>query len=76
MICEVDNAKHALSFSSGCGVLGSILMMHKKGDHVLYCDDVYGGTRRYTTRVAIQNHGIQADFIDLTADISEVEKMI
>lgn len=65
-ICELDNGKHGLCFSSGCGILGSVLMMFKTGDHALFCDDVYGGTRRYTTKVALAHHGITADFIDLT----------
>lgn len=50
--------------------------MFKAGDHALFCDDVYGGTRRYTTRVALAHHGITADFIDLTAGIQAVEQHI
>ena len=71
-ICELDNGKYGLCFASGCGILGSILMMLQKGDHVLFCDDVYGGTRRYATRVAVDNHGIKADFIDLTQTIDVI----
>lgn len=51
-------------------------MLFKSGDHVLFCDDVYGGTRRYTTKVALDNHGIKADFVDLTRPMEEVEKDI
>lgn len=51
-------------------------MLFSNKEHALFCDDVYGGTRRYTTKVAIDNHGIKADFVDLTQPIEEIEKKI
>ena len=47
-------------------------MMLQKRDHFLFCDDVYGGTRRYKNRVAVDNHGIKTDFIDLTQPIDVI----
>ena len=42
------------------------------GDHVLSCDDVYGGTFRLLKRVR-ERHGIQSDFVDF-GDLKIIER--
>jgi len=44
----------------------------QQGDHILVCDDVYGGTQRYIRRFFSEKHGLAADF----ADISDIENVI
>jgi len=43
-MAEVDYAQYGLSFSSGCAAMTCILLLLSTGDHVVVCDDVYGGT--------------------------------
>ena len=38
----------------------------KTGDHVVVCDDVYGGTQRYMRVYAQEKFGIKCDFVDMT----------
>ena len=64
-LAALENAKYALAFGSGCGAMTTVLHLLKKGDHVVCCDDVYGGTYRLFTKV-IANNGIECTFTDLT----------
>ena len=64
-LAALENGKYALAFGSGCGTMTTILHLLKKGDHVVCCDDVYGGTYRLFTKV-ISNNGIDCTFADLT----------
>jgi cystathionine gamma-lyase len=65
----------ALAFSSGCGATATLLHTLKMGDHVVVCDDVYGGTNRYMRRFSTEKHGIQCEFVDMT-DIKNVTSAI
>ncbi len=64
-LAALENGKYALAFGSGCGAMTTVLHLLKKGDHVVCCDDVYGGTYRLFTKV-IANNGIDFTFTDLT----------
>lgn len=43
------------------------------GDHILCCDDVYGGTNRYLRRFSVEKHKYEVDFVNMT-DYNSVEK--
>ena len=62
-LAALEDAKHALAFSSGMGAITTILTLLKKGDHVVLSDDVYGGVYRIFTRF-MANYGIESDFVD------------
>ena len=47
----------------------------KSGDHVLVCDDVYGGTNRYMRVFMKGNFGVDVEFIDMS-DLEHLEKSI
>lgn len=47
VMAAVEYGKYSIAFSSGCGAMTSILHLLKTGDHLIACDDVYGGTQRY-----------------------------
>jgi cystathionine gamma-lyase len=38
----------------------------KTGEHVIVCDDVYGGTQRYLRLFSEATYGVQVDFVDMT----------
>lgn len=70
-VAALEGAKHALAFSSGLAATDSILHLMKPGDHVVSCDDVYGGTFRIFDKV-YKKLGIEFTFVDLS-DLSRAE---
>ena len=64
-IASLENAKHGLAFSSGVAATGAVIHLLKAGDHIILCDDVYGGTNRLFNRVFGQ-FGIEISMVDLT----------
>ena len=70
-LATLEDAKHALAFSSGMGAITTALSLLKKGDHVVISDDCYGGVYRIFTRF-MANYGIETTFLDLR-DLVDVE---
>lgn len=70
-LAALEGGKHALAFSSGLASTDCVLHTLKAGDHVLCCDDVYGGTYRLFERV-YRAMGLDFTFVDMT-DTSKVE---
>lgn len=80
-LAALENGTHAYAFSSGLAAITNVLLLLKKGDHVLSIDDVYGGTRRLFTRV-FEQFGIEFSFIhfvtgeDIETSIKKNTKLI
>jgi len=71
-VAALEKAKYALAFSSGLATEDAILHATlKSGDHVLCCDDVYGGTFRLFDKV-FKRMGIEFTFVDMS-DLKKVE---
>jgi cystathionine gamma-lyase len=70
-IAALEGGKHALAFASGLATTGAIIQSLKPGDHVVCCDDVYGGTFRIFDKV-FKPHGIDFTFVDLS-DLKKAE---
>ncbi|MBY0470385.1 cystathionine gamma-synthase [bacterium] len=71
-VAALEGGKHALAFASGLACTGSITQaLLKKGDHVVCCDDVYGGTFRIFDKV-FTRLGIEFTFVDLS-DLKKAE---
>ena len=70
-VAALENAKHALAFSSGLATTDAIMHTLKAGDHVVCCDDVYGGTFRIFDKV-FKRMGLEYTFVDLS-DLSKAE---
>lgn len=64
-IASLEQGKHGLAFSSGVAATGVVLHLLSAGDHVVLCDDVYGGTNRLFHRVFAQM-GIEITLVDMT----------
>lgn len=64
-LAALENAKFALALSSGCAGITTIAHLFKFGDHLICCDNVYGGTYRLFTKV-LNNNDLQVTFVDLT----------
>ncbi len=70
-VAALEGADHALAFSSGLAAIDGVLHLLKSGDHVVACDDVYGGTFRIFDKVYRQM-GIDFTFADLS-DLNKAE---
>jgi len=61
----LEGGTEALAFSSGCAAMTTLLLTLEPGDHVVACDDVYGGTHRILEQV-MRPKGIDISWVDLT----------
>jgi cystathionine gamma-lyase len=64
-LASLESGKHALVFSSGMAAVDAVLHTLKAGDHVICCDDVYGGSFRIMDKVYKQL-GLEFSFVDLS----------
>jgi cystathionine gamma-lyase len=64
-LAALEGGKYGLAFSSGLAATDTLISTLKSGEHILACDDVYGGTYRLLKRVR-ENQGIQSDFVDFS----------
>lgn len=74
-VSAVEYGKHSIAFASGCGAMTAVLHLIKTGEHIIACDDVYGGTQRYMRLFAHDKFGIELDFVDMT-NIENIAKAI
>jgi cystathionine gamma-lyase len=64
-LAALENAKHALAFSSGMAATDAVLKLLGPGDEVITGNDLYGGSYRMFTKI-FANFGIKFHFIDLS----------
>jgi cystathionine beta-lyase/cystathionine gamma-synthase len=61
----IENAKHALAFSSGVAATDAVIKLLVPGDEVICANDMYGGTYRLFTKV-FEKFGIKFLYCDTT----------
>ena len=72
-LASLENGRYAFAFASGLAAIDAIVRTLHPGDHVLSCDDVYGGTFRLFEKI-LRNQQIDFSFADFTnADVFENE---
>ncbi len=64
-LASLESGKFGFAFASGCAATTTIMHILKAGDHVVACDDMYGGTFRLFDKV-LRHNGIEFSFVDLT----------
>jgi cystathionine beta-lyase/cystathionine gamma-synthase len=64
-LAALEGARHGVAFASGCAAMTTLLHTLRAGDHVIACDDVYGGTFRILDKV-MRPLGIETTWLDLT----------
>jgi len=79
-IAALEHARFALAYSSGSATTANILQSLASGSHVISVSDVYGGTHRYFTQVALA-HGVEVTFtrsieLDIEGMLTERTKLI
>jgi cystathionine beta-lyase/cystathionine gamma-synthase len=71
----LENARYAVAFASGLGAINTILLaLLKPSDHIITCQDLYGGTYRAFTKVW-KKFKIDFSFVNTTI-LSEIEEAI
>lgn len=64
-LANLESGQHGFAFASGCAASTTALHLLRAGDHVIACDDMYGGSFRLMDKV-IRHNGIEFSFVDLT----------
>jgi len=64
-IAALEGGTHGIAFGSGCAAATTLFHTLVPGDHIVACDDVYGGTFRILDKV-MKPMGIETTWLDLT----------
>jgi len=70
-VAALEGGSHGLAFASGCAAATTVLQTLRPGDHVVACDDVYGGTFRILDKL-LAPFGIETTWVDMT-DLNAVD---
>jgi cystathionine gamma-lyase len=73
-LAALEDGRHCLAFSSGLGAETTLLLLLGPGDHVVYMEDVYGGTFRLFDKV-LKRYGLTFSAID-ASDLDAVEAAV
>jgi cystathionine gamma-synthase len=73
-IALLEGGTRGFAFASGMAAMAAVLDLLKAGDHAVLSEDLYGGTYRLFSELAV-NRGISFDFVD-TSRISLLENSL
>src|SRR5207247_4254530 len=73
-IAAIENGKYGLAFASGMAAESAILSLLSSGDHIVSCDDLYGGSYRIFERV-MRRYNTETTYVSAD-DIAAYEKAI
>jgi cystathionine gamma-lyase len=71
-LAALEDARHCLAFASGLGAESTLMLLLNPGDHVVYMEDVYGGTFRLFDKV-LKRFGLDFSAVD-ASDVDAVER--
>ncbi|SNB45208.1 PLP-dependent aspartate aminotransferase family protein [Geobacter sp. DSM 9736] len=64
-VAQLEGGSRGFAFASGMAAISSALLLFSPGDHLVVCEDVYGGTFRVLTQL-FSRLGIESTFVDAT----------
>lgn len=73
-VATLENGSFCLAYSSGMAAISTTLMIFSPGDHLVVCDDVYGGAYR-VLKTIFSRLGVESTFVDAT-DLAALEAAI
>ncbi|MFA9557915.1 cystathionine beta-lyase [Evansella sp. AB-rgal1] len=73
-IAHLEGGVRGFAFASGMAAISTAFLLLSKEDHVVICEDVYGGTFRLVTQV-LHRFGIDHSFVD-TTDLQKLKESI
>ena len=71
VVASIENASHAIGFSSGMAAISCFFELFSPGDHILCAEDLYGGVFRLH-RLISEKNGIKVSYTD-TSDLNAVK---
>lgn len=74
-VASLESGAAGFAFASGMSAIATILELLEPGDHVIACDDLYGGTYRLFANVRQKTAGLHFSFVDFS-DLAAVERAI
>src|SRR5256712_13896559 len=73
-IAALEDGRYGLAFASGMAAESAILSLLSAGDHIVACDDLYGGSYRIFER-AIRRYNVETTYV-ATVNIAAYEHAI
>jgi cystathionine gamma-lyase len=73
-IAALENGQYGLAFSSGMAAESAVLSLLSAGDHIVSCDDLYGGTYRIFERI-MGRYNVETSYVT-AGNIAEYEKAL
>ncbi|MFW6092597.1 MAG: trans-sulfuration enzyme family protein [Pseudomonadota bacterium] len=64
-VADLEGARFGFAFASGCIGAATTVHLLAPGDHVVCCDDMYGGTYRLFEQV-FRRQGLEFSYVDLS----------
>nr|WP_322480906.1 cystathionine gamma-synthase [Thermogemmatispora sp.] len=66
-LAALEEGQYGLAFASGMAAESAVLSLLSAGEHLIACDDLYGGTYRLFERI-LRRYGIHCDYVPLGSD--------
>ena len=73
-LAALEDAKHGICFASGVAAIDALITSLDPGDHIISCDDLYGGTSRLF-RETFERYGYSFTFVDMS-DLANVRNAL
>jgi cystathionine gamma-lyase len=73
-LAALEEGQYALAFASGMAAESAVLSLLSAGDHIVSCDDLYGGSYRIFERV-MRRYNIETSYVT-AGDIAAYEQAI
>jgi cystathionine beta-lyase/cystathionine gamma-synthase len=64
-LASLEGGRFGLAFASGMAAIHGVMTLLRAGDHVVVCDDLYGGSYRLFTTL-MPDYGVRFSFVDAT----------
>lgn len=74
LVAQLENGKSSLAFNSGMAAISTTMELFEPGDHIIACNDLYGGSIRLFNNISKKN-GLVFDYDDFS-DLVRVENLI
>src|SRR5579885_301405 len=74
-LAALEDGQYGLAFASGLAAEHAVLSLLNAGDHLVSCDDLYGGTYRLFERV-LKRYSVETSYVPASASFQAYEQAI
>ena len=64
-VAALEGGRHGLALASGCAAMTTVLQTLRPGDHIVACEDVYGGTFRLLETL-MRPMGVETTWVEMS----------